>query len=54
MAHVVSSYMALAFLTNMSEKRKSTSPSTFQVKNWRMTISIEKKLDVIGRREKGE
>jgi len=32
--HLVSSSTALAFLTNVSEKRKSTSPSDMQVKNW--------------------
>jgi hypothetical protein len=38
----------------MSEKRKSTSPSAIQVKNWRETISTEEKLDVISQLEKGE
>ena len=51
MAHLVSSSTALAFLTNMSEKCKSTSPSAIQVKNQQMTISIEEKLDVISRLE---
>jgi hypothetical protein len=44
----------MAFLTNMSEKRKSASPSATQVKKRRKTISIEQKLHVICRREKGE
>ena len=43
---------ALAFLTNMSEKRKSASPSAIEVKNWRKTVSIEEKLDIISRLEK--
>ena len=54
MAHLVSSSTALAFLANMSEKRKSASPSVIQVKNRRKTIGIEEKLDVISRLEKGE
>ena len=44
----------MAFLTNMSEKRKSASPSAIQVKNWRKTIGTEGKLHVISRLEKGE
>jgi hypothetical protein len=46
--------MTLAFLTNMSQKRKSASPSAVQVKNRCKTIGIEEKLRVIMRREKGE
>jgi hypothetical protein len=38
----------------MSEKCKSTSPSAIQVKNRQKTVSIEEKLDVISRLEKGE
>ena len=38
----------------MSEKHKSTSPSAIQVKNRWKTISIEEKLDVITRLEKGD
>jgi hypothetical protein len=53
-AHLVSSSAALAFLTNMSEKRKSASPSAIQVKNRRKTIGIEEKLHVISQLEKGE
>jgi hypothetical protein len=34
MGHLVSSSTALAFLTYVSEKHKSTSPSDIQVKNW--------------------
>jgi hypothetical protein len=33
MAHLVSSSTALAFLTNVSENRQSTSPSAIPVKN---------------------
>ena len=54
MAHLVLPSTALAFLTNMSEKCKSTSPSTIQVKNQRKTISIEEILDVISQLEKGK
>jgi hypothetical protein len=46
-AHLVSSSVALAFLTNMSEKQKSTSPSGIQVKNWQMTVGTEEELQVI-------
>jgi hypothetical protein len=52
-AHLIFSSTGLAFLTNMSEKRKSTSPRVIQVKNRRKTIGIDKKLSVIVRREKG-
>jgi hypothetical protein len=44
----------LAFLTNMSEKRKSATPTAIQVKNRRKTIGIEEKLHVISGLEKGE
>jgi hypothetical protein len=50
-AHLVFSSTALAFLTSMSEKRKSASPNAFEVKNRRKTIGIEEKLRVIMRRE---
>jgi hypothetical protein len=53
-AYLVFSSTALAFLTNMSEKHKSTSPSAIQVKNGRKTLGIEEKLNVIMRHEKGE
>jgi hypothetical protein len=53
-AGLVFSSTALAFLTNMSEKHKSASPSAVQVKNQQKTIGIEKKLSVIMRCEKGE
>jgi hypothetical protein len=54
MIHLVSSSTALVFLTNMSEKHTSASPSAAQVKNRRKTIGIEDKLAVISRLEKGE
>jgi len=44
-AHVVSSSRSLAFLDNMTEKHKSTSPSAIQVEYLRKTISSEDKLD---------
>jgi hypothetical protein len=44
----------LAFLTNMSKKRKSASPSAIQVKSRRKPIGIEEKLHVKGWLEKGE
>jgi hypothetical protein len=52
--HLVSSSTALAFLTNISEKRKSVSPSAIQVKNRRKTIGTEEKFDVMCRLEKCE
>jgi hypothetical protein len=53
-AHLVFSSTALAFLINMSEKRKPASLSAIKVKNRQKTIGIEEKLSVIIRREKGE
>jgi len=47
-AYLVSSAMALAFLANMNENCKSTSPYAIQVKNQWKTIGIEQKV------EKGE
>jgi len=52
-AHLVSSSTALAFLTNVRQIRKATSPSEFQVKNRQKTISTEEQLDVISLLEKG-
>jgi len=46
-ADVVPPLTALAFIINMSEKHKCTSPSAIQVKNQWKTIGIEKKLDVV-------
>jgi len=43
-ADLVFSATALAFLANMNEKCKSTSPSAIQVKNWWKTIGIEEKF----------
>jgi hypothetical protein len=42
-AHLVFSSTALTYLTSMSEKCKSASPSAIQVKNRQKTIGIEKK-----------
>jgi hypothetical protein len=53
-AHLVSCSTALAFLTNMSEKRRSASPIAIQVKNRRKTIGIEEELHVISWLGKGE
>jgi hypothetical protein len=53
-ADLVSSLTALAFVTNMSEKHLSTSPSAIQVKNRRKLIGTVEKLDVISWIEKGE
>jgi hypothetical protein len=47
--HLVSSSTALAFLTNMSDKHQSVSPSAIQVKNRQKTSSIEEKSDIISR-----
>jgi hypothetical protein len=47
MAYLVSSSTAVAFLTNMNEKRKSASPIVIHVKNRRKTIGTEEKLHVI-------
>jgi hypothetical protein len=52
-ADVVPISIALAFVTKMSEKCRSTSPSAIQVKQWRKTVSIERKLHVISQIEKG-
>jgi len=38
----------------MSEERKPKSPSAIQEKDWWKTISIEERLDVVSRLEKGE
>jgi hypothetical protein len=37
----------MAFLNNMSEKRKSTSPTAIQVKNLGETIGTEEELEAI-------
>ena len=51
---MISPSTALAFLTNMSEKHRSTTSNAVPVKNWQKTIGIEKKLDIISWLEKGE
>jgi len=38
----------------MSEKCKSKSPSTLQVKNWQKTIDTEEKIDVMSWLDEGE
>ena len=38
----------------MNKKRKSTSSSATQVKNWQKTISTDDKLEVLSQLEKGE
>jgi len=43
-AHVVAFATALASVTNISEKCKSTSLNAIQVKNRQKTISIDEKL----------
>jgi len=51
---VVITSTALAFVTKMSEKCKSTPPSAVQVKSQQKKISIEEKLDIISQLEKGD
>jgi hypothetical protein len=46
-ADVVAPSIALAFVTKMSEKHKSTSPSAIQMKTLWKKCGIEEKLDVI-------
>jgi len=52
-AHLVSSLSALDFF-NMSQTRKSTSPTAMQVKKFQNTVGSEQKLDKIRWNEKGE
>jgi len=54
MSHLVYSSTALALLTIVSEKHKSTSPSAIPMKSHWKAINIEEKLDVISRLEKGD
>jgi len=49
-AHLVFSSAAL----ELTEKHKSTLPSTVQMKHWGKTIHDEEKLEVISLLEKGE
>jgi hypothetical protein len=53
-ADVVPPATALAFVTKISDRHKSTSPSAIQVKNWQNTISSQQKLDIINQLEKDE
>ena len=46
-ADVVPPSSPLAFVTEMSERPKSTSPRAVQLKNWWKTVGTKKKLDVI-------
>ena len=52
--HLVSFSTALAFLTNMIEKQKSTSPSTMEMKSQQKTIGTEEKSNAISHLEKRE
>jgi hypothetical protein len=54
MTHLVPSSTTLAFLTNMSEKCKSTLHSAMQVKSWWKAIGIEEQSDVISWLQEGE
>jgi len=44
MAHLVSFWTALVFLTNISERHKSASPIANQVKNWQKAVGSDKVL----------
>ena len=52
--HVVSTSKAQTYLTNRTEKCKSTSPSAIQVKYHQKTINTEEKSNVISWLEKDE
>ena len=54
MADVVPHSTALAFVTKLSEKHKSTSPNVIQVKDWWKTIGNDEKLGIRSWIEKGE
>jgi hypothetical protein len=54
MADAVPSSIALAFVTQTSEKYKSTLSSAIQAKNWEKTISTEDTLNEIRRLAKVE
>ena len=54
MADVVLPATAFVFVTKISERHKSTSPSAIQVKNRQITIIIPQKLGVINHLETGE
>jgi len=51
---VVPPATAFVFVTKISERHKSTSPSAIQVKNRQNPITIQQKLDVINHLETGE
>jgi hypothetical protein len=53
-AHLVFSSTALGLVAKVSDKYKSTSSNTIQVKNWQKTIGFEDKLHVISWLEKVE
>jgi hypothetical protein len=54
MADVVPLSTALAFVTKMSEKCKSTSPCAVQVENGQKTSTIEERYDAKSQLEKDE
>jgi hypothetical protein len=45
---------ALVFVTKISEKHTSTSPSAIHMKNWWKKFSTEEKLDIISCLQKAE
>jgi len=53
-ADVIPPSTPLAFVTKMSEKCKSTSPTPIQMKNRQKTMGTEEKLDITSQPEKGE
>ena len=54
MAHIIPPSSSLAFGMQMSEKRKSVSPSAIHVKKQRNTMNTEDKLDIISQLKIGE
>jgi hypothetical protein len=54
MADAVPPSSPLAFVTEMSERHKSTSPRAVQLRNWWKTVGTKKKLDVVSRLAVGE
>jgi hypothetical protein len=51
---VVPPATAFVFVTKISERHKSTTPSAIQVKNRQNSITIQQKLDVINHLQTGE
>jgi hypothetical protein len=51
---VIPTPSSLAFVTKMSDRHKTASPSAMQLKNRWKTINIEEKLDSVSRLERGE